>query len=249
MSDLVSLLFRASDRDFEVSLSDDGDLSLFALGGVTELREDFFTGDLELSGFFLAGDLDFERRRLLERLRRRDLDLDLFLRPRDTERRRRRSLDLDLRRLGDRERFRERDLDLRFGDLERLRDLERDLRFDRERRRDLDLFDLDFDLLRDLDLDRFLRLRDLDRVRLFTSSGSATAEMSDEASFTFFMASSISRLFISPARLAEAGFVIALLEWEILSGLPPSTVSFNAKALGTVDWSENSTKPFFDGRV
>jgi len=137
-------------------------------------------------------------------------------------------LDLDFLRRGLRDFFRERDLDLFFDrdllPLERDRFFgERDLFLDRDRfdlecdlRLDLDLLDLDLDLF--LDLERLRRDLecDLDRLLLrfpFESPGEEklgsvmAADMRDWASFTFFMASSISF-----AGLAAA-FIIAGLEF------------------------------------
>lgn len=113
------------------------------------------------------------------------LSLDLL------EERRPRSLERDLLLLGLRER-------LRLRDRERLRDLLPDL-LCRERERDLLRLDLDLDLEREC-----LRLLS------FLLPGSIAAEMSDCASRTLFMASSISLLEASDFRpmLAAIGFIV-----------------------------------------
>lgn len=127
-------------------------------------------------------------------------------------------------------------------------DLELDLFFldpDLDLFRDLDLLDrdlclerelrcLDLDLLLFLDLDRVLLLldRDLDLdlllpkleasfetvLSMFRSPESAAAVMRDWASFTFFMASSIS--LCAASCILDRGFSMAEVEWATFRGLP-----------------------------
>lgn len=142
----------------------------------------------------------------------RDLDLRCSLR--------RLSLDLDRERL-DTRRERERE---RLRDLDRL-DLERDRLFERDReRRDLDRLRerdlrLEWDRLRDRERDdRLCRDLDLDLKRCFSNSGSTAAAIRECASFTFLIASSISREFT--VAFGCGGFTMAVVEWHTLRGRP-----------------------------
>lgn len=126
------------------------------------------------------------------------------------------------------------ELDLFFLDPERERFRDLDLR-DRDLRLDRDLLRLeerDLLLLRDLERDLCLLERDLERDRLlpkleasldtvlsmFMSPESAAAVIRDCASFTFFMASSISRA--AASCIFVFGLSIADVEWATLRDRP-----------------------------
>lgn len=213
----------------------------------------FFSDDLELLAIlFFSTDRDLD----LLRFGVRDLErVRFFLRSLD------RDLDLDFLRLGVFDRFRERDLDRRDGfllsvtstrritlGLERERDLRRRGDLDRRPDLDLDLRDLDRLLERDfrrLDLDTDL---DLERL-LFLRPVSAHADIRAEASLTFFIASSTSRLFIRAAKLAEIGLEIAVLAMVTRTALSPTTSPSRSSAFGTDTLSVNSTYADFCGSV
>lgn len=175
--------------------------------------------DLERALLTLLGDLETERRLGLERdLRFERLrecrmcllgDLDFFL-ERDTDLLLVLVLDrdLDFRRFLEVDLFRDRErewrLDLEFLVLERDLLLERDLFLDRDLLRDLEL-------RLDLECERLRRERDPERLRLLRSSSVSTVpDIRAWASFTFFIASSISLAFMfSVGILAACGLIIA----------------------------------------